>query len=55
MPVSEGFRGGPMAGDKSEGAAGEDCRSSQKRSVVEVEGVVPHIARRYYVHDKDTL
>lgn len=55
VPVSEGFRGRPMGCDKSEGAAGEDCRRSQKRSAVEVEGVVPHVARRYHVHDKDTL
>ena len=47
------FLGG--GGDKSEGAAREYYRGSQKRSVVEVEGVVPHVARRYHVHDKDTL
>jgi hypothetical protein len=55
VPVSEGFRGRPMGGDKSEGAAGEDYKGLQKRSVVKIEGVVPHVARRCYVYDKDTL
>ena len=53
--VNEGFRRRLIGGDKSEGAAREDYRGSKKRSIVEVEGVVPHVARRYHVHDKDTL
>ena len=54
IPVSEGFRRGPMGGEESEEPWWEDGEEPEKRRAVKAEGVVAQINRCCRVDDKHT-